>query len=104
MNCCFLGRMMTPLLVLLGGFAGYWLCHGAPTHATARPEAADTKPGRDWPQFGGTPQRNLVDLVDRNIPTEWNVKQSAQKNIKWIAELGSVSYGGPVVADGKVFV
>jgi outer membrane protein assembly factor BamB len=38
----------------------------------------------------------------KNLPTEWDVK--TKKNIKWMAELGSQSYGNPVVADGKVFV
>jgi outer membrane protein assembly factor BamB len=58
----------------------------------------------DWPMFGGTPQRNMVNLVDKNVPTDWAVEGGKLKNIKWHAELGSACYGGPVVADGKVFV
>jgi outer membrane protein assembly factor BamB len=55
----------------------------------------------DWPMWGGTPDRNQVSNM-KNVPTEWDVK--TKKNIKWVAELGSQSYGNPVVADGMVFV
>jgi outer membrane protein assembly factor BamB len=54
--------------------------------------------------YGGTVQRNLVNLVEKNIPTEWSVEDGALKNIKWSADLGSKAYGGPVVAGGKVFI
>jgi outer membrane protein assembly factor BamB len=60
--------------------------------------------GADWPMLGGTPQRNLVNTAEKNIPHEWSVKEGETKNLKWNAELGMVSYGGPVVAGGKVFV
>ena len=55
----------------------------------------------NWPMWGGTPDRNMVSSM-KNVPTEWDVK--TKKNIKWVAELGSQSYGNPVVADGMVFV
>jgi len=54
-----------------------------------------------WPMWGGTPDRNQVSNM-KGLPTEWDVK--TKKNVKWVAELGSQSYGNPVVADGKVFV
>jgi outer membrane protein assembly factor BamB len=57
-----------------------------------------------WPLFGGTLDRNLVNLVDRDIQTEFSVKPNKMKNVKWMADLGSKSYGGPVVAEGKVFI
>src|SRR4026208_109453 len=38
----------------------------------------------------------------KNAPSEWDVK--TKKNVKWVAELGSQSYGNPVVAGGMVFV
>ena len=62
--------------------------------------ASDPKTG-DWPMWGGTPDRNQVSSM-KNLPTDWDVK--SKKNVKWMAELGSQSYGNPVVADGKVFV
>ena len=55
----------------------------------------------DWPMWGGTPSRNMVSS-EKNIPRNWNVEDKT--NIKWVSELGSQSYGNPVVAGGKVFV
>jgi len=56
---------------------------------------------QDWPMWGGTPQRNMSSSV-KNLPSTWDLK--TKKNIKWKVELGSTSYGNPVVADGKVFL
>ena len=67
---------------------------------SSRLSASD--PGtNDWPMWGGTPDRNQVSSM-KNVPSEWDVK--TKKNIKWVAELGSQSYGNPVVAGGMVFV
>ena len=52
--------------------------------------------------WGGTPQRNMVNTVEKNIPDTWDV--ATGKNIKWVAQLGSQSFGNPVVAGGKIFV
>ena len=57
-----------------------------------------------WPLFGGTPQRNLVNLVEKNIPISWSVKEGARKNVKWSVPLGSKALGGLVIAGGKIFV
>ena len=54
-----------------------------------------------WPMWGGTPDRNMVSKA-KNLPTEWDVK--TKKNILWVADAGSQSYGNPVVADGMVFI
>jgi outer membrane protein assembly factor BamB len=56
---------------------------------------------KDWPQWGGTPERNNTP-VDAKVPTSWNVEDGT--NILWSAALGSESYGNPVVANGKVYV
>jgi outer membrane protein assembly factor BamB len=68
--------------------------------ATVTLTASDPGSG-DWPMWGGTPDRNQVSNM-KNVPTDWDVK--TKKNIKWVAELGSQSYGNPVVAGGMVFV
>jgi outer membrane protein assembly factor BamB len=63
---------------------------------------AASDPGSgEWPMWGGTPDRNMVSAM-KGLPTEWDVK--TKKNIKWVADLGSQSYGNPVVAGGMVFV
>ncbi len=67
---------------------------------TSRLSASDPNSG-DWPMWGGTPDRNMVSAM-KGLPTEWDVK--TKKNIKWVADLGSQSYGNPVVAGGMVFV
>ena len=56
----------------------------------------------DWPMWAGGPQRNMVNTQEKQIADSWDVKTG--KNIKWVAQLGSQSYGCPTVADGKVFV
>jgi outer membrane protein assembly factor BamB len=51
--------------------------------------------------WGGTPGRNAVS-TETGIPTAWDVKSG--HNVLWKAALGTQTYGGPVVADGKVYV
>jgi outer membrane protein assembly factor BamB len=58
-------------------------------------------PGPEWPMWGGTPDRNMVSSM-KGLPTEWDLK--SKKNVKWIAELGSQTYGNPVVSGGYVLV
>ena len=68
--------------------------------ATSTLSASD--PGTsDWPMWGGTPDRNMVSNM-KGLPAEWDVK--TKKNVKWMAELGSQSYGNAVVSGGMVFV
>jgi len=55
----------------------------------------------DWPMWGGTPGRNMVSTLT-GMPSQWDVKTG--RNVKWMAELGSQSYGNPVVANGVVLV
>jgi outer membrane protein assembly factor BamB len=55
----------------------------------------------DWPMWGGTPDRNMSSPM-AGIPVSWDLK--TKKNVKWMAELGSQSYGNPVVAGGQVYV
>jgi outer membrane protein assembly factor BamB len=55
----------------------------------------------DWPMWGGTPSRNMVSPLT-GMPSQWDVKTG--KNVKWVAALGSQSYGNPVVAGGVVLV
>ena len=51
--------------------------------------------------WGGSPSRNMVSSM-KGLPLDWDVK--TKKNVKWVADLGSQSYGNPVVAGGMVFV
>lgn len=67
----------------------------------------------DWPQWGGADHRNMYSpakgLPDRFDPGKFkrgseDVDMSTTKNVKWVAKLGSQSYGNTTVAGGKVFV
>ena len=100
-------------------------CNNAAVHAAA-PAASTTgdvkeyvppseilESGQEWPQWGGTRVRNNVPNV-KNLPESWNIGEfdrrtgeyddSEAENIRWFAELGSQTYGNPVVSGGKVFV
>ncbi|MBI4582551.1 MAG: PQQ-binding-like beta-propeller repeat protein [Planctomycetes bacterium] len=79
-----------------------FLAGGCAPSPPAAPEKKPGTAGADWPMWGGTPQRNMVNRLEKNIPHEWDLKSG--KNIKWVADLGSQSYGNPVVANGKIFV
>ncbi|MFY9609672.1 MAG: PQQ-binding-like beta-propeller repeat protein [Blastocatellia bacterium] len=57
--------------------------------------------GGDWPMWGGTADRNMVSNL-KGMPASWDVK--TKKNVKWVATLGSQSYGNPIVAGGQVYV
>ncbi len=69
-------------------------------------------PAADWTQLGGSPARNNVSPA-HDLPARWNVGRFDQKtgrwlgtgarNIKWVAKLGTESYGSPVVAGDKIF-
>ncbi len=77
----------------------------------AAPAAAQA--GQNWSQWLGSPQRNNAP-DGTNIPTEWAVGEfdyrtgtwdkTDAKNIKWVCNLGSRSYGSAVVHDGKVYM
>ena len=58
-------------------------------------------PSGDWPMWGGTPIRNMVSDM-KGLPVTWDIQ--SKKNVRWMAALGSQSYGNPVVSGGKVFL
>jgi outer membrane protein assembly factor BamB len=81
--------------------------------ATAVGAEAENEITKEWNQWGGSSIRNNTP-VGTNIPTEWETGEfdpetgdwdpTDSKNVKWVAKLGSQTYGNAVVADGKVFV
>ena len=56
---------------------------------------------KDWPQWGGSVERNNVP-DSGPLAASFDVKSG--KNIRWSMPLGSETYGNPVVANGKVYV
>jgi outer membrane protein assembly factor BamB len=67
----------------------------------------------DWPQWGGRDDRNLVS-DEKDLPDTFNpgkkgpdgsgVDMRTAQNVKWVAKLGSATYGNPTVAGGRVYV
>tara|TARA_B100000586_G_C20101677_1_gene425188 strand:- start:872 stop:2203 length:1332 start_codon:yes stop_codon:yes gene_type:complete len=51
--------------------------------------------------WGSTLTRNMVSDAT-GLPAEWDTDTGL--NVKWVAALGSTSYGNPVIADGKIFI
>lgn len=69
--------------------------------------------GADWPQWGGSDNRNLVSaekglpeafVPGKKRPSGGGIDPQTTQNVKWAARLGSAAYGNPTVAGGKVFV
>lgn len=96
-----MGMMAFAMVAAIAGYA--WLSPPLAPRVDAGAKSA-IDPTAPVPMFGGSPSRNMVNLVDKNPPVSWNAEKGKLKNIKWTAQLGNHAYGGPVVADGKVFV
>jgi outer membrane protein assembly factor BamB len=91
-----------------------------PPAAVAADETKGIATGKsDHVMFGGTPARNMVNLIDTNVlngiqgqyelgdvspeDAEKGIK-SLKSNVKYKAQLGSRSYAGPIVSGGKIFL
>lgn len=69
--------------------------------AVTTTSSAASKGVTEWHMWGGSQDRNMVSDAT-GLPTTWDVKTG--QNIKWVAALGSQSYGNPVVAGGVVLL
>jgi outer membrane protein assembly factor BamB len=58
----------------------------------------------DSPQAGVNSSNNFVNTLDKNAITKFNPEEGGEENLLWKAKLGRTSYGGPVVAGGRVYV
>ncbi len=112
-----LTRSLCASAVVLAVGAGVWYVtktqpKSVPLEPTAAAAAAPTKEGGDAPfaqaasgksdhlMFGGTNGRNMVNLIDSNVPGSFKLEEAT----KWKAQLGSRAYGGPIVSQGKIFI
>src|SRR5262245_30558063 len=102
------GPLFAAAVLALGALAA---CSGrAPTDeggAPASKEVTVAKGARDWPTVGGTPARNLANPLEKGILDDFAVargKKGADKNVKWKVTPGTKSFGGPVIAGGRVFL
>ncbi len=80
---------------------------GPPLDGAPSPPSAKEEDRRhlalSWPMYGGTNQRNMANLFVRGVVDDFRVEK-APKNVRWVAKLGTNSYGGPVVAGGRIFI
>lgn len=89
-----------------------------PGPASAAPPSAAASAGSgqltvEWPMWGGSNSRNNTP-VGHNIPTDWDAGEvdlrtgdwngAHARNIKWVAKLGSQTYGNVSIAGGKAFI
>ena len=67
----------------------------------------------DWPQWGGTAERNMISAETNlpetfepghKLPSGGGIDPETTQNVRWAAKLGSQTYGNPTVAGGRVFV
>ena len=68
---------------------------------------------QDWTQWGGSQHRNMFNPA-KGLPDKFEVGKlvkgtenfdpATQKNVKWVAKLGSQSYGNPTIANGRVYI
>ncbi len=82
------------------------------TLAVSAATAASALAG-DWPKWGGTGHNNMVSDA-KGIPAEVGpgkkkkgteeIDLATTKNVKWVAKIGSQSYGTPTIAEGKVLI
>jgi outer membrane protein assembly factor BamB len=54
--------------------------------------------------FGNGVHRNMVNLIEKNLPLVWNVEEKKRESIKWVGRIGGNSNANPVVFGGRVFV
>jgi outer membrane protein assembly factor BamB len=73
---------------------------------------------QDWPQWGGAPARNMYAAAQglpdhftkpnaggiQSKPGTEEIDRASVENLKWVAKLGSQSYGNATVAGGRVFI
>ena len=67
----------------------------------------------DWPQWGGSPARNMA-AAESGIPETFfpgkkkrdrlGFDPATARNVRFIARLGSENYSAPVVANGRIFI
>ena len=70
-------------------------------------------PAADWPQWGRVNSRNMISQekglpdffeADRDLVSDQGDGGVKARNVKWVARLGSFTYGNTTVSDGRVYV
>src|SRR5688572_12426723 len=68
---------------------------------------------KDWAQWGGGPERNMVSEESVPLPADAAIPEAPEgddfrpagaRNVKWTVRLGSQTYGNPTVAGGRIYI
>ncbi|NBR04427.1 MAG: hypothetical protein EBT92_01500 [Planctomycetes bacterium] len=90
---------------ILAGAASQYFLVGPKVEAVVLQNApAPAATTKDWALFGGSVSRNLVNLVEKDLPDSWSNEEGKKKNIKWVVDLGSKAYGGPIIYRGRIYL
>lgn len=112
MCCCRSYSFVACFLVLAMCGIGVAIYFSPPRQVVADAPSSQPAPASkgDHTMFGGTPGRNFVNLHETGLSHEFPKDEGDPKvrvlggRLKWKETLGSRSYGGPIVAGGKIFV
>jgi outer membrane protein assembly factor BamB len=67
----------------------------------------------DWPQWGGRDGKNMMSdekglpesfVPGKKSPQGTGIDLATTQNVKWVARLGTQTYGNPTIANGRVYV
>ena len=68
----------------------------------------------DWPTWGVDGSRNMVSTAEKGLPVtakpgeykenSEEIDPATTENVKWVAKLGTQTYGNPTAAGGRVYV
>ena len=85
------------LLAVVAGATTAGILAAQAEQASRQPSLVEST---DYSLFGNTRSRNMVSPA-KGLPERWNVETG--ENVLWVAELGSQSYGGPVLYKDRIF-
>ncbi|MEZ6093009.1 MAG: PQQ-binding-like beta-propeller repeat protein [Pirellulaceae bacterium] len=100
LNTKYLGAMVAAALFWHGSVFANENDNGKSKNEVVSSKPQDNVTG-DWPMWGGSLDRNMASEAT-GISLDFDLK--AQTNVKWVANLGTQTYGNPVIANGKVYV
>ncbi len=81
-----------PTIPLIGGSDNLLAAQDAKNDTSSKAGPSDHS------MFSGTPSRNMVNLIDKNVPGPFEKEEV----LLWKSQLGSRAYGGPIIARGKI--
>ncbi len=102
---CMLLPVMVCVVVVLGildrwgdriAFESTPSIYAAPTPKEETPPAGKS----DWVMHGGTPQRNMVNHIDKNLKIPFDLK----KDLKWKVDVGTRANATPIVSGRRIFL